>query len=323
MNTEQDLRILLLDKADRVYADPKRRDRTLRIARKSRRTITGLATLALASVAVIGVAMTGSLRQETPPPVRVDRPAEHYDEDDDQAPVTDVLVAEARDGSWRLYGGVSEDGKTLCLSLGGIGCTITGLDRGFVLLQSFGSPEEQGFIYGPVAADVVTLELGTDGQLVPLRLREFPNKLGLGGLRYFVHPIEGQGAGTVLAKDGEGFLIQRIDLRWGDGAPSQRRQVRAMVEAFMERRTLGSGAEGFLDEDGLTAFSLGGAVAPLYPVFDIKDFDIVFIDEVSGTSYEVGVRLIFSRGSIGHTYFVRYLGERFVISGGRRGLEGP
>lgn len=323
MNTEQQLRLLLSEEADRVHADRSLRDEALSTARRGRRRIAATAVLGLVSVVVIGLTMAGSPRQETPQLLPVDRPTEHGAEDDDEEPVTDVLVAEARDGSWTLHAGLSEDGETLCLSLGGTGCTSVDFDKGFVLLQSYGSPEERGFIYGPVAADVVTLELGTGGGVVPLRLRDFPNELGVDDLRYFVHPIEEQGAGTVLAKDAEGFLIQSMEFDWGGDAASQASRARAFVRAFMERRILGSGAEGFLDSGGRAAFSSGGPVAPLYPEFRVNGYEIVFMDETSEGSYEVGVRFFFSQGSQGHTYGLRDLGERFVVSGGRRGLEGP
>ena len=100
-------------------------------------------------------------------------------------------------------------------------------------------------------------------------------------------------------------------------------QIRPMVTTFMERRLAGEGAERFLDEDGHRVFRRGGSLAPLYPKPLLQDFRFMFVDDLSDGSYEVGVSLIFKRGSYGETLFVHRFRDRWVVSGGRPGLEGP
>jgi hypothetical protein len=47
------------------------------------------------------------------------------------------------------------------------------------------------------------------------------------------------------------------------------------------------------------------------------------VDDLGDGAYEIGVRLIFDRGSYGDTLFVHRARSGFVISGGRPGLQGP
>lgn len=100
-------------------------------------------------------------------------------------------------------------------------------------------------------------------------------------------------------------------------------EVRTVVTRFMERRMQGRGAEQLIEPDARGRFRTG-SLAPLYFDPELEDFEIVFIDGPLGEpTYEVGVRLIFERGSYGQTYFVMLRNGRFLITGGRHGLEGP
>jgi len=103
-----------------------------------------------------------------------------------------------------------------------------------------------------------------------------------------------------------------------------KRSARSMVASFMDRRVAGRGAEKFLAADGRDEFRPGGSLAPMYPKPRLKDFEIVFVDgPLGGPFYEVGVELQFQSGSYGDTLFVALDGDRYVITGGRPGLEGP
>jgi hypothetical protein len=64
-------------------------------------------------------------------------------------------------------------------------------------------------------------------------------------------------------------------------------------------------------------------LAPLYPRPRLRDFDVVFVDDVGDGSYEVGIESIFKKGRYGETLFVRLNDAKWVISGDRTGLEGP
>jgi hypothetical protein len=55
----------------------------------------------------------------------------------------------------------------------------------------------------------------------------------------------------------------------------------------------------------------------------VRDFDVVFVDDVGDGSYEVGIESIFKKGRYGETLFVRLNDAKWVISGDRTGLEGP
>ena len=107
-------------------------------------------------------------------------------------------------------------------------------------------------------------------------------------------------------------------------ASGQSSQVRSMILIFMNRRLEGNGAERYLDADGRRVFRPRGTLSPLYPKPPLRDFKIAFVDDLGdGKTYEVGVRLIFNRGSFGDTLFVHRTKGVFVISGGRPGLQGP
>ncbi len=96
------------------------------------------------------------------------------------------------------------------------------------------------------------------------------------------------------------------------------------VSEFMDRRVAGRGARRFLEAEGLRAYRhIGGDLAPLYPKPPLRDFEIVFVDDLGDGTYEVGVQLEFRKGSYGETVFVRFNDVRWVVSGGRPGLEGP
>ena len=100
--------------------------------------------------------------------------------------------------------------------------------------------------------------------------------------------------------------------------------VRAMVQNFMKRRVAGRGAEKFLDSDGRNVFRERGTLGALYPEPPpLEDFKVVFVDDLGDATYEVGVRLIFARGTYGDTLFVHAEDGRFIVSGGRPGLTGP
>lgn len=100
-------------------------------------------------------------------------------------------------------------------------------------------------------------------------------------------------------------------------------QVQALVSAFIKRRMGGDGAEQLIVPDARERFQTG-SLAPLYFDPPMKDFEIVFIDgPLGGPTYEVGVRLNFESGSYGQTYFVTLRNGRYLITGGRHGLEGP
>jgi hypothetical protein len=108
-----------------------------------------------------------------------------------------------------------------------------------------------------------------------------------------------------------------------DAASGKSSQVRSKVRSFMNRRLEGEGAEKYLDVDGRRVFRRGGTLSPLYPKPPLEDFKIAFVDDLGDGTYEIGVRLIFDRGSDGDTLFVHRARGEFVISGGRPGLQGP
>ena len=100
--------------------------------------------------------------------------------------------------------------------------------------------------------------------------------------------------------------------------------VRVMVRRFMEAHLRGQGALRFVVPEARDEFGRGGGMAPLYPRPPLKDFEIAFVDgPLGGPSYEVGVELVFARGSYGDTLFVSFRGDRYVVNGGRPGLTGP
>lgn len=205
---------MLRDKAEGVRVERTRRPRTLRTARWRRRLVLATSMLGVAAIVIGGVAVADSWRggvvESDPARPPIESPG------DDEEPATDVLIAEARDGSWTMYGGLSDDGKTLCLSLEGVGCTVADLQGGFVVLTSFDSMDQDGFLYGSVHPSVASLELvKSDGDVVALRPRRFPKKLGVEELRFYVLPLRGQGMGTVVARDSEGNELQRTDISWG------------------------------------------------------------------------------------------------------------
>jgi hypothetical protein len=77
-----------------------------------------------------------------------------------------------------------------------------------------------------------------------------------------------------------------------------KRDVRAMVRSFMERRVAGRGAERFVAAENLDDFGPRERLGQMYPKPQLEDFEIVFVDgPLGGPSYEVGVKLIFARGS--------------------------
>lgn len=215
---EQDLRLMLGDRAEHLRAEKERRTRTLRTARWRRRFVVATGMVGVAAIVVGGMAMADSWRGGVTEVDPVAPPIESPG--DDEEPETDVLIAEARDGSWAIYAGLSDDGETMCLSLEGIACTVTDLQEGFVVLTSYDGMEQEGFLYGTVHQDVASLELvrGDGGvvHVVPLRTREFPKKLGVEHLRFYVKSLRGQGMGTVLARDSEGNQLQATDISWGN-----------------------------------------------------------------------------------------------------------
>ena len=100
--------------------------------------------------------------------------------------------------------------------------------------------------------------------------------------------------------------------------------VRVMVRRFMEARLRGHGALRFVAPEARDEFGRGGGLAPIYPRPPLKEFEIAFVDgPLSGPSYEVGVELVFARGSYGDTLFVSFTKDRYVVTGGRPGLTGP
>lgn len=211
---EHELSTLLRDRAERIRVDRTRRESTLKRARRGRGLVVATVLFGVASVVVIGVSVAGSLREETPRPVPVDRPTEHRDPGEEDV-AADILIAEAPDGSWSMFAGVSEDGEILCLSLEGTGCVATTGRDSFTLLQSFGHPEQEGFIYGPVKSDVAALELVIGEKVIPLRLREFPDRLALNDLRFFVRAVAGDGNGVIVARDKAGRVLQEMEVAWG------------------------------------------------------------------------------------------------------------
>jgi hypothetical protein len=223
---EQDLRSMLTERAEGVRMDTARRGETLRTARWRRGLGAATSVLGVAAVVVIGVGIADWSQSEPPRPAPVDRPSEDDGDDEDgkrarhvlppAVPKTDVLIAEARDGSWYMFAGVTDDGETLCLSLEGVGCTVAKLEEGFVVLTSYGGVEQRGFLYGPVHRSVATLELVTNEDVIPLLLQEFPDRLGLQQLRFYVRPLRGQGEGTIIARDAEGNVLQRMETSWGE-----------------------------------------------------------------------------------------------------------
>ena len=70
-------------------------------------------------------------------------------------------------------------------------------------------------------------------------------------------------------------------------------------------------------------FGRSGTLSPLYPKPSLRDFEIVFVDDLGDGTYEVGVDLIFDRGSYGDTLFVHFAGGKWIVSGGRPSVEGP
>lgn len=107
--------------------------------------------------------------------------------------------------------------------------------------------------------------------------------------------------------------------------------LRRTIRRFMDARVRGQGAERFIQGVARDEFVPDGGLAPLYPK-RLTDFAIVFVDGPSGVSkhrttvwshYEVGVELVFARGSYGDTLFVSFDGVRYEVTGGRPGLEGP
>ncbi|HWC14874.1 MAG TPA: hypothetical protein VG929_09790 [Actinomycetota bacterium] len=214
MSIEHDLSALLSDRAERIRIDGTRREEVLKRARRGRSLVMATVVLGAASVLVVGLSVAGSLPDETPYPAPVDRPTEHQDSDVEEVP-TDVFITEASDGSWTLFGGISHDGKVLCLSLEGTGCVSATSRASFILLGSFDDLEKRGFIYGPVDADVAALELVIDERVIPLRLREFPDRLRVTGLRFFVRAVKGERSGVIVARDRTGRVLQEMDVSWG------------------------------------------------------------------------------------------------------------
>jgi hypothetical protein len=104
----------------------------------------------------------------------------------------------------------------------------------------------------------------------------------------------------------------------------EEKAVRRLVRSFMERRIAERGAEKLVVADARHRFRRLGRLGPMYFEPELQDFEIVFVDgPLGGPSYEVGVDLIFASGRYGHTYFVALHDGRYLISGGRPGLEGP
>lgn len=330
MNLEDELRTLLTDRAERVQVDPSRRDDALRRATRGRGLVAVVALAAAASLVVVGISVGGSFRHESPRPAPLEQPTEQREPEDEDL-IADVRIAEAADGAWTLYAGANSDGETICFRLEGGACTASRVRDGFILLQSFDDIAQDGFIYGPVDAAVASLELVSPDRGAPLRLRlrRFPQTLGLDHLRFFVRPIHGPGKGTLVARSADGAVLQETDVTWGGWRSGPIRgvrsvDVRSMVARFMARRIAGAGAEQFLDADGRAKFGPGGQLGPLYPDPPLEDFEIVFVEDLAGDgTYEVGVRLIYEAGSYGETFFVHPVDGELVISGGRNGLEGP
>lgn len=97
-----------------------------------------------------------------------------------------------------------------------------------------------------------------------------------------------------------------------------------MIRKFMEARIAREGAETFLAAEARKDFRPKATMGPLYLEPPLRDFRIVFVDgPLGGPSYEVGVRLIFDKGSFGDTLFVAFDGRRYFVTGGRSGLIGP
>lgn len=97
--------------------------------------------------------------------------------------------------------------------------------------------------------------------------------------------------------------------------------VRSMIRRFMDARLRGRGAAHFVAQQARDEFGRNGSLGPMY-VSTLEDFEIAFVDG-DGPNYEVGIELIFRRGSYGDTLFVVFDGVRYKITGGRTGLEGP
>lgn len=324
MSIEHELQAMLSERADQVRVDPTRREGTLSSASRGRRFVAATAVGVAASLVVVGIGMAGSVREASLQPAPMERPSEHPEPDEDDL-IADVPIAEARDGSWTLFAGADADRNIVCFELDGGGCTATDVRDGFILLQMFNGTTKEGFIYGPVNNDVARLELDTGDTAGPvrLRLRRFPERLGLDDLRFFVRPLKVRGAAMLVARGSDGSVIQEMDIRWGQGDSSSISSAGAVVRTFMQRRVAGAGAERFLDADGRAVFGTGGGLAPLYPEPPMEDFEIVFVDDLGDGTYEVGVRLIFEAGSYAETLFVHAGDDGLVISGGRPGLEGP
>jgi hypothetical protein len=225
---EQELGLLLRDKAEDIFVDAARRDRTLRSARRARSVVALVGAAAVVVVAVGGFVMIDSLRTSPGPLPPAETPQEERSDEDE--PFTDVLIAEAQDGSWKLMAGLSEDRETLCFSLqgGGAGCGSVPLD-GFILFGSFDYLDEEGFIYGPVHSEVATLQLEIRrGLPIDLRMFDAPEELRLPDMRFFVRRVrgEGEGGGTLVARDVHGGVLQRTETRWGkfrSGSESEQR----------------------------------------------------------------------------------------------------
>lgn len=194
------------------------RSRTIR-----RRKIISLATLASVVVVVLfWIAGTrfDLFQADAPDPARPAPPprTEPFDEE----PATDVFVAEAPDGSWTMFAGVDEAEETLCLSLQGVVCSTTTPRPGFVLMQGFDEIEQEGFVYGTVNQRVDVLELFPADAVDPisLRLRRFPRRLDLDHLRFFVHPLRGSGAATLVARGRNEDVLQETPFTWGTNLAS-------------------------------------------------------------------------------------------------------
>lgn len=225
MNMETELRSVLRDRSELIDFDRSRRQVTLKRAAKRRGAVIGAAAL-LAGVVALTSAWTGLWDREDERLAPVQQPERGNGAIDE--PVTDVVVAEAPDGSWILRAGLNEGGRTLCLSLEGTGCTDAQPPEGFVLFTSFGGvPSGKGFLYGVAGPEVAVLELTQDGTTMNLRLRSLPRKLGIKDALYFVRPISGDGAGTLTARDREGVTVQQTSTSWGGAGPVQAIDQRA------------------------------------------------------------------------------------------------
>lgn len=138
----------------------------------------------------------------------------------EEEPETNVLIAEASDGSWAMFAGVDTTSETLCLSLEGVICSATSLRDAFVLMSTFDEIQQEGFVFGTVAADVDALDLVSSDAVDPLRirLRSFPPRLRLDHLRFFVRPLSGYSNATLIARAEDGAVLQEREFTWGDAS---------------------------------------------------------------------------------------------------------